>query len=636
MKLKGILQDWRAIISCAFALALPTTTALSVVSPHTDPTYFVLLQLGLLLPILLACGKYLLAGVRTPGADRLLALGVLAAVSYSAVSLYWVATGDPTAAGQIYLSAAGATMALYLLGRAMEDRGTRRAAQLDEQLAGSYIQPEPGETIVVRVGERIPADGVITTGAGALDESLVTGVGMPADKNPGDIVFAGTMNLSAELTIKVGEKAPNPQPEPQPEQEPTLPLPPTKNKTQSQAERLSNRFVYIFTALAVVSGAVYLTLSGGDSYLALSVLFWVLMSACPAAIYLAAPIAAMAGTAKGSEQSVVVKNPGELEVAHQLDVLVIDKTGTLTIGLPVLSDILPEKGIDKSELLLLAASAAGVSKHPLMRAITARAREERLVPLSVERFQILPGKGLRANIGEQVYHLGVAGFIEQNRIPIQGMLSFEGYRLQAEGKSTLYLARGGQLIGIIAVADIPKKSSAPAIKELIAAGLDIVMVTGDARWPAGKVAGAVGITQIVARASAQEKVSQVRRFQAMGKRVAMVGDGTSDAQALAAADLGIAIGQNTATLAKLRAGITIGTDDLTAIPETMRLSRATARATRQNMFICLWYGLLCAVVAAGALYPITQGFMLPGVLLAAVLLAAGTVMVNAVRLAVTG
>ena len=636
MKLRSILRDWRVIVGCAFALALLGVSVAPVADPQTNPTGFALLQLGLMAPVLLAVGKYLVAGVRGPGVDRLLALGVLAAVIYSVINLVWVAAGYAAAAGQVYLAVAGVTVALYLLGRFLEERGVRRVAKLNEQLAGPYIeQQNEGERVTVRPGERVPADGLILDGQSALDEGQITGVGMPVDKGPGDTVLAGSVNTVAELIIETGEAAQIVGAvciRPQIEAGQTADAEPAENTDQNRARQPGGWFVYVFAVLAVVAGAAYFVAGGWDVYLGVSVLFWVLMSACPVAVYLAGPIAAMAGANKGAGLSIVVKNPGALESAHKVDVVVIDKTGTITSGKPVLSDILPQKGVEKSELLLLAASAAGVSNHPVMRALTARAKQERMVPLHVDRFRELPGKGLRVNIGEQVYHLGDAGLMDLCGIPVQGMLSFEGYRLQAEGKTTLYLARDGKLMGIIAVADLPKNSSAPAIKELIAAGLDVVMVTGDARWPAGKIAGAVGITQLVARACADEKVSQVRRFQAMGKRVVMVGDGISDAPALAAADVGIATGQNAALQAKLAADIIIEADDLSALPGTIELSRVTAKVAMQNIFIGLGYGLVCAAIAAGAIYPVSGGFMLPGVLLAAVFLAAGTVMVNSIRL----
>jgi len=627
------------MVGCAFAAALllvsagPVLGFQPVVDPELNPLGFALLQLGLTAPILAVGATRLIAGVRAPGLDRLLTLGVLAAVAYSGVSLYWVVAGDPQAAGQVYLGVAGLCLALSLLGRFLEERGARGGEVLAEQLAGDYIQPacpDPGDKLTIKPGERVPADGVILNGESALDERLVTGVGMPVDKQPGDAVFAGAINRTEELTIEVrpardvGEDAQECDPHS------------GKKSAAAQADRLGGQFVYLFAGLAVVAGAAYLVAGRGDIYHAFSVVLWVLVAACPAAACLAGPIAAMAGTGKAAEQAIVVKNPGGLELAHRVDVAILDKTGTITGGKPVLSDILPEKGEDKSRLLLLAASVAGMSNHPVMRAIVDRAREERLVPKTAWRYQTLTSKGLRVNIEERIYHLGDAEMIEGLRIPIQGMLSFEAYRLQAEGKTSLFLAEDGQLLGIIAVADAPKKSSAPAIKELIAAGLDVVMVTGDARWPAGKVAGAVGITQLVARAGSQEKISQVRRFQEMGKRVCMVGDGISDAGALAAADVSVALGKEAAEQARQAAGIIIAGDDLGALPRTLNLSRATARAARQNMFISLGFGLLCAAVAAGALYPVSEGFLTPGIALAAVFLAAGAVLVNAARLVISG
>jgi len=626
--LKVSLPGWRVIVGCVFAPALLVVSVVGAIDPQANPAGFVLLQLGLFLPILAAGSERLLIGLRASGLDRLLCLSVLAAMIYSAVSLYWVVAGDASAAGQVYLGVAGLTLVLYLLGRHFEERGARRAEEQAGRLYGQYIKTkslDAGERVVVGPGERVPADGVILAGESALDERLVTGVGMPVDKRVGDTVFVGSINKTGELTIEVKPAGIGAVLD-------CAAVP--ANKISRQSDRLGGKFVVVFAALAVVAGLAYLIAGQGDAYHALSVALGVLVAVCPAAIGVAGPIAAMAGAGKSAEQGVVVKDPGELELAHRVDVVILDKTGTITAGKPALSDILPDKGVEKSRLLLLAASAAEVSDHPVMRAIVDRAREERLVPETAERYQVLPGRGLRVNIGDRIYHLGDTEMIAQCKIQIQNLLSFEAYRLKAEGKTPLYLAENGRLLGILAMADLPKNSSAPAIKELIVRGLDIVMVTGDARWPAGKVAGAVGITQLVARAGPQEKVSQVRRFQEMGKRVCMVGDGISDAEALAAADVGVAIGREAAGEARQAANIIVDGDDLGALPCTLRNSRATDRATRQNMFISFGYALLCVAVAAGALYPVSEGFLSPGVVLAAVCLAAGSVMVNAVRLAV--
>jgi len=339
-----------------------------------------------------------------------------------------------------------------------------------------------------------------------------------------------------------------------------------------------------------------------------------------AAGQLGAPAAIVAGTRKGKARGIFFKNPALLENAHKIDVIIIEKTGILTENRPVITDIASETGVERLGLLRLAASVAGASDHEALRAIVTRAREERLNPELTDRCVCYSGLGAGANIGSKVYHIGDGAQLKEKKIPIEGMLAFEAYRLEAEGMIPVFLAEDGKLIGIIAVAEAIRKNSAAAIKNLISFGPEIIMVTEDAPRPAARVASLVGITQFIANASPEEKVRQIKRFQEQGKRVAIIGD---DAPALAQADVGIAIGEHAGVPARESAGVIITSSDIELLPAALALCRATERNARQNLLIAFAFGLICAVVSISYAFITGNPLINPAITLAAIFLAAG-------------
>jgi len=353
-----------------------------------------------------------------------------------------------------------------------------------------------------------------------------------------------------------------------------------------------------------------------------------LAGALPCVMRLGAPAAIAAGTKQGEEQGIFFKNPALLENAHKIDVIVIEKTGIITENRAVVTDLIPETGVEKLGLLRLAASVAGVSDHDVLRAIVNRAREERLSPELADRRASYPGPGACANIGSKIYHLGDSALLKELKIPINGMLALEAYRLEAEGKIPVFLAEDGKPIGIIAVAEALRKNSAAAIRNLIAFGPDIIMVTEDAPRPAARVASLVGITQFIANASPEEKIRQIKRFQEQGKRVAMIGNSANDASALALADIGIAIGEHAVTPAKESADIIIETSDIEQLPAALALCRATERNVRQNLGLAFAVGMACAVIAISYAYITGVPLLNPAITLAAIFLAAGAMLLR--------
>ena len=648
-------QRRRLIVSAAFTavllvlsmghmagMALPP-----LLSPHVHPMIFALVQLGLAAPVIALGTRFYTVGYRslfrrTPNMDSLVAVGTSAAIAYGLFAIARIAMGHAEYADSLYFESAATIITLVSLGRYLEALAKGRTSDALRKLMGlapktaTVIQDggeirvpvedvEAGDVLIVHPGEKIPVDGVVVEGASAVDESMLTGESLPVAKNPGDRVVGASLNKNGSFRFraeKVGrdttlaqiirlvEKA----------QEGKAPI-------AKLADVISGYFVPAVMAIALISGGAWL-LTGHSPVDSLTVFISVLVIACPCALGLATPTAIMVGTGRGAELGVLIKSGEALETAHRVRMVVLDKTGTITRGEPQVTDIVPLEGYTKEEILRLAASAEKGSEHPLGDAVV-RAAEERGLTLSrPERFEAVPGKGIRAAVDGLSCRIGNASFMRE-----EGVDASAGTRAAAlarDGKTPLFLACGGKLAGILAVADVVKETSREAVARLQRMGLEVAMLTGDSRQTGEAVARQVGITRVMAGVLPEQKADEVRKLQQQGFRVAMVGDGINDAPALAQADTGIAIGSGT-DVALESADIVLIRNDLRDVSTALALSRATIRNIRENLGWAFGYNIIGIPIAAGILAPL--GILLnPMIAAAAMSLSSVSVVSNALRL----
>ncbi len=606
------------------------------------------LSLVLTLPVVLWAGRrfYTAAwsALRHGGADMntLIALGTGAAFGYSAfmtVAADWVAARG--LAPQVYYEAVVWIIALVLLGNLLEARATRRTSGAIRRLLG--LRPRTarvlrggvevevplgevrvGDELLARPGERLPTDGVVIEGVSRVDESMLTGEPAPVAKGPGDPVVGATINGTGALRIRAtrvgrdtvlaqivrlvreaqGSRAP----------------------VQRLADRISAVFVPVVIALALAAFAIWLALGPEPAYLhALVAGVTVLIIACPCAMGLAVPTAVMVATGRGAELGVLIKSGAALQAAARVDTVVLDKTGTVTEGRPRVVAI--EGG---PEVLRLAASLERRSEHPLAQAVVAAARERGLALEDPEEFAAVPGRGVVGRVAGVEVALGNRALLEARGIGA-GALEARAAALAAEGATPIYVALGGRVAGLIAVADPVKPTSREAVARLHRMGLEVVMLTGDDRRTAESVARAVGVDRVVAEVLPDRKLAEVKRLQQAGRRVAMVGDGLNDAPALAQADLGIAIGTGT-DVAVEAADVTLMRGDLLAVPEAIELARRTMRVMKQNLGWAFGYNAIGIPIAAGALYPAWGVLLSPPMAAAAMALSSVTVVSNSLRI----
>jgi len=633
-------------IAMGHMLGLPLPAALH---PMDHPLTFALVQLALVIPVIGAGYRFYVVGVRSllhgaPNMDSLIAMGTSSAVLYSLFSVARIAGGNAGAAQELYFETAGIIITLILLGKTLEAVSKGRTSDSIKKLMGlkpktaTVLQDgkeielpidevEPGDMLLVRPGERVPVDGSVISGASAVDESMLTGESIPVDKGPGALLTGGTINKNGALTfraervgaettlsriIKLVEDAQG-----------------SKAPIARLADVISGIFVPVVFGIAILSAGAWL-LAGHSAVFALTIFVAVLTIACPCALGLATPTAIMVGTGKGAELGVLIKSGEALETAGKVQVVVFDKTGTITEGKPELTDILPAEGVAEEKLLALAAAAEKASEHPLGEAIV-RAAETRGLSLPVpESFSALTGRGIVANIDGATFFLGNARLMEERGIDVAA-LSGAAARLAAAGKTPMYAAAGGRALGLIAVADVVKPSSAAAIARLHAMGIQTAMITGDSRPTAEAIAKEVGIDLILAEVLPGDKASEVKKLQAAGKKVAMVGDGINDAPALAQADVGIAIGSGT-DVAMESADIVLMRSDLMDVPTALSLSKQVMRNIRQNLFWAFGYNVLGIPVAAGILYAFGGPLLSPVIAAAAMSMSSVSVLSNALRL----
>ena len=616
------------------------------------------IQFLLATPVVLWCGwPFFLRGWQSLRSWNLnmftlIAIGVGVAWTYSVVALLFpgifpasMMHTDGTVA--VYFEAAAVIIALVLLGQVMELRARSQTNAAIKLLLGlapntarivrddgqeediALDQVVAGDILRVRPGEKIPVDGIVTSGTGAVDESMVTGESIPVEKSSGDVVIGATVNGSGSLLMraeKVGAdtllaQIVNMVSEAQRSRAPI----------QRLADMVAGYFVPAVVIIAILTMLVW-GLVGPEPRLAFAIIngVAVLIIACPCALGLATPMSIMVGTGKGAMFGVLIRNAETLEVMEKIDTLVVDKTGTLTEGKPRLVSVVAVDDVDENTVLRFAASLERASEHPLADAILHGARSRELSLANTDHFESITGQGVIGDIEGHRIALGNAKLMASLSIDITH-LSQQADTGRSGGDTVMLVAIDGKAAGLISVADPIKKSTNEAIRELHADGVSIVMLTGDNRITAEAVAKKLGIDRIEADVSPEQKADIVKQLQAAGKKVAMAGDGINDAPALAQADVGIAMGTGT-DVAIESAGITLVKGDLRGILRARRLSRATMRNIRQNLFFAFAYNSLGVPVAAGVLYPVFGLLLSPMIAAIAMSLSSVSVISNALRL----
>ena len=582
---------------------------------------------------------------RSATMDTLVALSTGIAYLFSLFNLvfpeFWLSRGvEP----HVYFEAAAVIIAFILLGRTLEEKAKGDTTASLKKLIG--LQPKNaivvaadgtqteipisrirvGDLLAVRPGEKIAVDGAVCEGDSYVDESMLSGEPLPVHKEPGTKVFAGTINQKGSFHFRAekvgaatmlaqiirmvqeaqGSKAP----------------------VQKLADKIAGIFVPAIIGIALLSFVLWLVFdpSGGLTHGILAAVT-VLVIACPCALGLATPTAVMVGIGKGAEKGILIRDAVSLETAGKIDTVVMDKTGTLTEGKPVVTDIVWANGDDRAKAVFF--SLEKLSEHPLADAVVHYFAG---VPtLNVERFGSLTGKGIEGTVDGVRYFAGSRRLLDEQGIVVGKELNIEAQRLSAEAKSIVWFADSEQALAVAAIADRIKDSSVEAVHELQAAGIDVYMLTGDSRAAAGHIAEKAGIRHFEAEILPQDKAAFVKRLQTLGHKVAMAGDGINDSAALAQADLSIAMGRGS-DIAMDVAQMTIISSDLRKIPEAIRLSKQTVRTIRQNLFWAFIYNLVGIPVAAGALYPVSGFLLNPMIAGAAMALSSVSVVANSLRL----
>ena len=588
---------------------------------------FAFTQFLLLLPVLIINSRYFKVGFRSllkgsPNMDSLISIGSGAAAVYGIYAIYKIGIGMGhgdmdtvhTFMMDLYFESAGMILTLITLGKTLEARAKGKTSDAitklmnlapkvatverdgqEHQIPVEDVQL--GDILIVKAGESIPVDGTVVEGNASVDESALTGESIPVEKHAGDKVIGATINKSGYIKMqatKVGDDT-------------TLAqiirlvdeATSSKAPIAKLADKVSGVFVPIVIAIAVIATIVWLIAGYGLEF-ALSIGISVLVISCPCALGLATPTAIMVGTGKGAANGILIKSAEALETAHSIDTVVLDKTGTITQGAPVVTDILCREGTSKKELLQIAASLEKLSEHPLADAIVTEAEKTGYTSLSVSDFNQIPGQGITGIVDGELVPAGNRRLMEAYGIS-GGSLMAQGEELASDGKIPLFFAKGDKLLGVIAVADVVKPTSAQAIAELSGMGIEVVMLTGDNVRTSEAIRRQVGVDRVVAEVFPQDKEQEIRRLQGEGKKVAMVGDGINDAPALARADVGIAIGAGT-DIAMESADIVLMKSDLLDVVTAIQLSKATIRNIKQNLFWAFIYNIIGIPVAAGLFF----------------------------------
>ncbi len=617
--------------------------------PMQYPLQYALVEIGLVIPVVIAGHRFYTVGFkailrRSPNMDSLIAMGSSAAICYSLYSTYRIFNGDFKYVNELYFETAGVIITLILLGKSFEAVSKGRTSEAIKKLIGltpktaivihddkeieiTIDEVEVGDIIVVKPGEKIPVDGEVVEGLTSVDESMLTGESIPVEKKYGDKVYGASLNKNGSIRFratKVGSDTALAQIIKLVEQAQGSKAPIAK-----MADIVSGYFVPTVFGIATLSALAWY-ISGQSTVFSLTILIAVLVIACPCALGLATPTAIMVGTGKGAEYGVLFKGGEALESTHKINTIIFDKTGTITEGCPEVTDIIATELVDRNKLLQLAASAEKGSEHPLGEAIVRGAEKERLTFIKPDKFLAVPGRGIEAEIEGKIVLLGNNKLMLDKQIDLLS-LKDKTNLLASEGKTPMYIAIDNQLAGIIAVADVIKESSVRAIRKLHDMGIEVAMITGDNRKTAEAIAKQVGIDKVLAEVLPQDKADEVKKLQAEGKKVAMVGDGINDAPALVQADIGIAIGSGT-DVAMESADIVLMRSDLMDVPTAIQLSKSTIRNIKQNLFWAFGYNAAGIPMSAGLLYAFGGPLLSPIFAAAAMSLSSVSVITNALRL----
>ncbi|WMJ79199.1 heavy metal translocating P-type ATPase [Clostridium sp. MB40-C1] len=619
------------------------------IDPHMNPLNFALIQLILATPVMIVGTKFYTVGFKTlikrnPNMDSLIAIGSSAAYIYGLFAVYKILNGYNEYVMKLYFESAGTILTLITFGKYLESVSKGKTSDAIKKLMGlapktaviikdgkenviSIDDVEVGDVILVKPGEKIPVDGMVIDGITSIDESMLTGESIPVEKTKGSNVFGGSINKNGSIRyeatkigkdtalsqiIKLVEDAQG-----------------SKAPIAKMADIISGYFVPIVIILAIISSLAW-RVSGESWTFVLTIFISVLVIACPCALGLATPTAIMVGTGKGAEYGVLIKSGEALEIAHQIETIVFDKTGTITEGNPKVTDILTVPEVSKEELLIIAASAEKASEHPLGEAIVQSAKDKELILKDVEFFNAIPGHGIEVKIEGKKILLGNKKLMNESNVLLE-KLDREAVRLADEGKTPMFISWDNDIKGIIAVADTVKENSKKAIKKLHDIGIEVTMITGDNKKTAEAIAKQVGIDRIIAEVLPEDKALQVKKLQESGKKVAMVGDGINDAPALAQADVGMAIGSGT-DVAMESADIVLIKNDIMDVVTAIELSNKTIRNIKQNLFWAFGYNTVGIPVAMGILHIFGGPLLNPMIGAAAMSLSSVSVVTNALRL----
>lgn len=617
---------------------------------HRQPLLAAAVQLALCLPILLLNRAYFTVGFSrlfkgSPNMDSLVALGAAAGLTYSLIEMGLLCAGQLTGMPDLYFESAGMILTLVTVGKYLEERSkgkttgaitallalapeTAVVRRNGTEVTVAADQIRAGETVIIRQGGRIPVDGTVTKGSGAVDESALTGESMPVEKTPGSSAVSATVLTSGYLELtadRVGADTTLSQIVQLMEQAAA-----SKAPISRLADKISAVFVPVVISIAVLAAVLWATVGGMGIRFCLSIGIAVLVISCPCALGLATPVAITVATGKAAEKGILIKSAASLELLGQVDTVVLDKTGTVTAGTPQVTDVLCVPGVTEEELLCAAASLEKPSGHPLADAIVQEAARRSIPLCAVSDFTAVPGGGVQAVLDGKTLYAGNDRYMTLVGAGTAALRA-AAEMLAAAGKTPLYFAEEQQLLGVVAVADVVKPDSAAAIAALRRSGREVVLLTGDDRRTAEAIARQVGVERVIAQVLPQDKARCVEELQKDGRLVAMVGDGVNDAPALVTADVGLAIGAGT-DVAIESADVVLMHNSLMDIVDAAALSRATLRNIRQNLFWAFFYNAIGIPVAAGVLYPALQLTLDPMLAAAAMSLSSVCVVSNALRL----
>ena len=660
-KEKEIKALWnRFIISAIFSVPLFLIAMVPMIAeelgyflpagfdPMMHPEAFAIIQLLLVIPVMISGKKYFIVGFKslarlTPNMDSLISIGTAAAFLYSIFSVYQIMfLGNVDYV--MYFESAAVILTLITLGKYLESVTKGKTSEAIKKLMGlapktaiiirdgieveiPIEEVEVGDIVVVKPGEKMPVDGQVVSGTTLVDESMLTGESMPVEKAIGDKIIGASINKNGSIQYKatrVGKDTALAQ---------IITL--VENAQGSKApiarmaDIISSYFVPVVIAIAILSSLGWY-LSGETMVFSLTIFISVLVIACPCALGLATPTAIMVGTGKGAEYGVLIKSGTALETAHKIQTIVFDKTGTLTEGKPKVTDIVTVEGMDEAYLLKIAASAEKGSEHPLGEAIVKDAEERSLELVKVDKFKAIPGYGIEVSIDGNNVLLGNRKLMVEREISLEQLEEISN-KLAEEGKTPMYIAIENKISGIIAVADTVKENSKKAVEILHSMGIEVAMITGDNKRTAAAIARQVGIDRVLAEVLPEDKANEVKKLQAEGKKVAMVGDGINDAPALAQADIGIAIGSGT-DVAMESADIVLMRSDLMDVPTALHLSKKTITNIKQNLFWAFGYNILGIPVAMGVLHLFGGPLLNPIIAALAMSFSSVSVLTNALRL----